>query len=302
LRKTKQRANVPELDAILERKFQVLDQGFIRLVDYLGTEARIVQAARVSLGRGTTTPQRDAELIRYLWRNKHTSPFEQLQITLHCKLPIFVARQWVRHRTARLNELSGRYSKLPDEFYVPGLGRVQYQATENKQGSEGSLPKDEASQIVRVMNAGRVLTHSNYEGMVKRGVARELARIDLPLSTYTQWYWQIDLHNLLHFLMLRCSEHAQWEFRQYANTIRDEIVRRWVPTVWQAFEDFTLKALHFTQPEVGLLASVINARKLKKLVGQVENDSARKELAAQIGVSTTELKEVSDKLQRLLDT
>jgi len=290
---------VPELDAILGDVLPVLDQGFIRLVDYLGTEARIVQAARVSFGEGATTPERDAELVRYLWRHKHTSPFEQLQVTLHCKLPIFVARQWVRHRTARLNELSGRYSTLPDDFYVPDLERIQYQGIDNRQGSGGSLPTELARHVLEVIKAERIIVHHNYRALIKDGVARELARINLPLSTYTQWYWQIDLHNLLHFLMLRCDEHAQYEIRRYANVIRDEIVKRWVPTVWRAFEDFTLEALQFTRPEVELLTSVVSRRKLRALIRQVDDKEARKELALQLNISSVELKEVSAKLRRL---
>lgn len=294
-----ERPSCPALDEIIGLPIKVLDQGYVRLVDYLGTEARIVQAARVSFGEGTKTPAEDAELIRYLLRHNHTSPFEQLQLTLHCKLPIFVARQWVRHRTARLNELSGRYSILKDEFYVPSLERIQIQGQVNRQGSGESLPTEQAQEILDGLLTERAIVYSNYEKSIARGVARELARINLPVATYTEWYWQIDLHNLLHFLWLRCDEHAQWEMRQYANTIRDEIVRRWVPNVWRAFEDFTEQSLTLTCPELKLVRGLIDLAKLIELSGRLSDKVTATKIANELGISVTEVRELVGKLVKL---
>jgi thymidylate synthase (FAD) len=290
--KPTKRPSCPALDKILGIPIPVLDQGFVRVVDYMGTEARIVQAARVSMGEGTKTPAEDAELVRYLMRHKHTSPFEQLQLTLHCKLPIFVARQWIRHRTARVNELSGRYSTLKDEFYVPDLKRIKYQDKVNRQGSGESVPTETARKILEVFQAERVLVHQGYEGLVNQGVSRELARINLPVATYTEWFWNSDLHNLLHFLRLRCDEHAQWEMRQYANVIRDKIVALWVPNVYRAFEDFVTGALVLSRPELRLLAAAVDVGRLKTLLQKlhVDKDFAT-EVIKELGISAVELRE-----------
>ena len=197
------------------------DKGFVRLVDYMGGDHSIVQSARVSYGSGTKSVREDKGLINYLLRNWHTSPFEQVQMTFHCKMPIFVARQWVRHRTARLNEVSGRYSIMTDEFYVPDEARVQFQSLDNKQGSGDSMPADYAKRMVDEIGGDQKQLYSHYEEMVEQGMARELARINLPLSLYTEWYWQIDLHNLFHFLRLRLDPHAQYEIRVYAEAMAE---------------------------------------------------------------------------------
>src|SRR5689334_7547689 len=183
---------VPEAEALLDKEIRVLDKGFVRLVDYLGGDQRIVQEARVSYGAGTKTYRQDRGLVHYLLRNWHTSPFEQVQLTFHTKMPIFVARQWVRHRTARLNEISGRYSVMKDEFYLPEADQVRYQSESNKQArSDEALPLNEANEIIHTMEEEQRAVYKNYTSMIDKGVARELARSNLPLSLYTEWYWQI---------------------------------------------------------------------------------------------------------------
>ncbi|MGB4587485.1 MAG: FAD-dependent thymidylate synthase, partial [Rectinemataceae bacterium] len=195
---------VPAAEEILDKEFKVLDKGFVRLIDYLGGDDRIVQAARVSYGEGTKSYREDAGLIDYLLRHEHTSPFEQVVLTFHVKLPIFVARQWIRHRTARLNEISGRYSIMKDEFYVPVSGDLAEQSADNKQGrSDEPMDADKAASVIERFERGQKAAYGDYSSLVEEGLAREIARINLPLSLYTEWYWQIDLHNLFRFLMLR---------------------------------------------------------------------------------------------------
>ena len=210
----------PEAEKILDKEFKVLDKGFIRLVDYMGTDARIVQSARVSYGEGTKTVREDAALIDYLLRNKHTSPFEQVVFTFHVKLPIFVARQWIRHRTARLNEISERYFILKAEFYVPAGKDIALQSSDNKQGRMNeSVPQDLQNEVINSLKKQQEEIYAGYSKLLDKNIARELARINLPLSTYTEWYWQIDLHNLFHFLRLRMDAHAQKEIRDYAEVM-----------------------------------------------------------------------------------
>ncbi len=240
---------VPAAEEILDREFPVLDKGFVRLVDYLGSDERIVQSARVSYGKGTKSYREDKGLISYLLRNRHTSPFEQVVFTFHVKLPIFVARQWIRHRTARLNEISGRYSVMKDEFYVPAAGDVAAQSDDNKQGRrEESLPPAEAEEVREAMIAEQRRAYGHYQELLDRGIARELARINLPLGLYTEWYWQIDLHNLFHFLSLRMDPHAQKEIRLYANVMFD-MVRKVCPLAAEAFEEFGLGGVTFSGRE-----------------------------------------------------
>jgi thymidylate synthase (FAD) len=232
----------PEAEAVLDREFPVLDRGFVRLVDYLGSDERIVAAARVSYGKGTKTQREDRGLIQYLMRHAHTSPFEQVVLTFHCKMPVFVARQWIRHRTARLNEISGRYSVMKDEFYLPSADSIRTQSAINKQGrSEQPVSPEVAGRTLSELEAGQRRAYTEYQGMLADGVARELARIHLPLSLYTEWYWQIDLHNLFHFLKLRLDEHAQWEIREYAKILSD-LTRKVAPLAYEAFEDCTLRS------------------------------------------------------------
>lgn len=233
---------VPEADALLDKEFPVLDHGFVRLVDYLGGDARIVAAARVSHGMGTKTPKEDSGLIRYLMRNMHTSPFEQVILTFHVKLPIFVARQWVRHRTARINEFSGRYSVMPDEFYMPRPGDVRRQSRKNKQGrDEETVSPDLQEKVIGILQQGQAAAYASYDALLKEDIARELARINLTLSAYTQWYWQIDLHNLFHFIKLRMDKHAQFEIREYAAVLA-QMAKAVAPVAYEAFEEYSLYA------------------------------------------------------------
>ena len=250
---------VPEAEAILDTEFRVLDHGFVRLVDYLGGDQRIVQAARVSYGEGTKSYRQDAGLIDYLLRNEHTSPFEQVVLTFHTKMPVFVARQWVRHRTARLNEISGRYSVMKDEFYVPAAEDVSLQSTDNKQGrSAVELPADQSAAIREQLRAGQADAYSAYTRLLDDGIARELARINLPVSLYTEWYWQIDLHNLFRFLKLRMDAHAQKEIRLYAQTVF-EITRKVCPAACASFERHVLGSVRFSADEFDALRSLLEA-------------------------------------------
>ncbi|MHB9293604.1 thymidylate synthase (FAD) [Hollandina sp. SP2] len=240
---------VPEAEAILDQEFPVLDKGFIRLVDYLGGDERVVQSARVSYGTGTKGYREDEGLIDYLLRNQHTSPFEQVVLTFHVKLPIFVARQWIRHRTARLNEISGRYSVMQEEFYVPVPEDVVLQSTDHKQGrATAALDREIAQGICTGMMAAQKRTYTDYSGLIAQRIARELARINLPLSLYTEIYWQIDLHNLFHFLKLRLSVHAQKEIRCYAAVLL-EITKKVAPRSCMAFERHGLEGVSFSREE-----------------------------------------------------
>lgn len=259
------RPEVPAAEALLGQTIPVLDRGFVRLIDYMGGDARIVQSARVSYGEGTKTLREDKGLIHYLYRNAHTSPFEQVQLSFHCKLPIFVARQWIRHRTARLNELSARYSVMRDEFYVPDPARVQYQSSDNKQGSGASMPRSFAEGVVDGIQAEQRGSYASYERLLEAGMARELARINLPLSLYTEWYWQIDLHNLFHFLRLRLDPHAQYEIRAYAEALA-QCAKAVAPLAYEAFEEYGLHGANFSRTEMKLLRSMLRA------AGQVESD------------------------------
>ncbi|QQO09515.1 FAD-dependent thymidylate synthase [Breznakiella homolactica] len=240
---------VPEAEEILDQRFPVLDKGFIRLVDYLGSDERVVQSARVSYGSGTKSYREDAGLIDYLLRNRHTSPFEQVVLTFHVKLPIFVARQWIRHRTARLNEMSGRYSVMKDDFYVPAHEDVAFQSTDNKQGRSDEVLSGEVTGGIRsAFEKGQRNSYDDYSALIDQGLARELARINLPLSLYTEWYWQIDLHNLFHFLSLRLDSHAQKEIRLYAEVLLD-ITRKVAPRCCDSFERHMLGGVSFSREE-----------------------------------------------------
>jgi thymidylate synthase (FAD) len=225
----------------------------------MGGDQRIVQSARVSYGEGTKTFRQDKGLINYLMRNWHTSPFEQVSLTFHTKMPIFVARQWVRHRTAKLNEISGRYSVMKDEFYVPEPQHICYQSEDNKQGRGASLPSEQASEIIQMMEQEQRGVYANYEAMLEKGVARELARSNLPLSLYTEWYWQIDLHNLFHFLHLRLDPHAQYEIRAYAEAMAT-CAKAVAPLAYEAFEDHILGSVAFSQAEQKALGDLLAGR------------------------------------------
>lgn len=252
------RSVVPEADALLDQEIRVLDKGFVRLVDYLGGDERIVQSARVSYGSGTKSYRQDRGLIHYLLRNEHTSPFEQVVLTFHTKMPIFVARQWVRHRTARLNEISGRYSIMRDEFYVPEAGQMRVQSQDNKQArGEEALDGETAARLLEEMEADQRLVYSHYEGMIESGLAREIARANLPLSLYTEWYWQIDLHNLFRFLHLRMDSHAQYEIRAYAAAMA-RCARAVAPLAYEAFEEHILGSVRFSRAECAALSRMLS--------------------------------------------
>ena len=231
------------MEAHLYNAIPVLDHGFIRVVDYMGDDAAICQAARVSYGKGTKSVQNDEGLIRYLMRHWHSTPFEMCEVKLHVKLPVFVARQWIRHRTANVNEYSARYSILDREFYIPAPEHIAAQSVVNNQGHGEALTGAEAARVLDILKTDSERSYDNYQAMIsddgQRGLARELARMNLPANIYTQWYWKVDLHNLLHFLRLRADAHAQYEIRVYADAICS-VVADWVPFAYAAFEDYRL--------------------------------------------------------------
>jgi thymidylate synthase (FAD) len=241
---------------------KVLDHGFVRLVDYMGDDNAIVQAARVSYGAGTKNVSSDRQLIRYLMRHRHTTPFEMCEVKFHVKLPIFVARQWIRHRTANVNEISGRYSEMVDEFYVPELEQIRPQSVINKQGrSEDAFETDEATEIQAQLSETQRELYSEYKESLDKNLARELARINLPLSLYTEWYWKIDLHNLFHFLHLRLDAHAQYEIRVFAEAMA-AITKELFPIDYEAFEDYRLNSIGFTGPEIKILQQLLSSKEL----------------------------------------
>lgn len=251
---------IAEAEKLLDKEFKVLDHGFVRLIDYMGSDAAIVQAARVSYGKGTRKVSEDRGLIRYLMRHRHTSPFEMVEFKFHVKLPIFVARQWIRHRTANVNEYSGRYSVMKEEFYLPESEDIRYQSEVNKQGrSDEEVPSKLRRKLLDVLRDSQRQSYEHYDQFVEEGLARELARINLPLSLYTEWYWKIDLHNLFHFLNLRLDRHAQLEIRKYAEVMAD-MVRAVCPVAWEAFEDYVLNAGHFSGPEMAILKEALSSR------------------------------------------
>jgi len=259
---------VTEAEGILDREFPVLDKGFVRLVDYMGGDDRVVQSARVSYGEGTKSYREDAGLIDYLLRNSHTSPFEQVVLTFHVKLPIFVARQWVRHRTARLNEVSGRYSVIKDDFYVPAIEDIALQSTDNKQGrAPGALEASLAEKTRSDFTGGQKAAYAAYSELLGEGIARELARINLPLSIYTEWYWQIDLHNLFHFLKLRLDAHAQKEIRLYAEVLL-EIAKKVAPRCCESFERHILNGVSFSGDELAELRKRLTDGRAGSLEGK----------------------------------
>ncbi len=262
------RATVPSLEEILYKPLPALDHGFVRVVDYMGDDTAIVQSARVSYGKGTKKISNDKGLIKYLMRHWHSTPFEMCEIKLHVKLPIFIARQWIRHRTANVNEYSARYSILDKEFYIPSVENLASQSQVNKQGRAESLSPEEANKVITLLKNDAEQTYRNYEVMLNEnsegetlddgsmGIARELARMNLTLNTYTQWYWKIDLNNLLHFLALRADAHAQYEIRVYADIILD-IVKKWVPVTYEAFEDYRVGGTQLSAKEILILKKII---------------------------------------------
>jgi thymidylate synthase (FAD) len=244
-------------DALLDKEFKVLNNGFVRLIDYMGSDDAIVQAARVSYGQGTKKVSQDRGLIRYLMRHRHTTPFEMVEFKFHVKLPIFIARQWIRHRTASVNEYSGRYSVMKNEFFRPEPEDIRCQSLDNKQGrADEAAPTELVNSFLDHLDSTQTEAYSHYENFVEAGLARELARINLPLSTYTEWYWKIDLHNLFHFLKLRMDPHAQKEFQVYAEVMA-LIVKTVCPMAYEAFEDYSVNAQHFSGPEMAILKAML---------------------------------------------
>ena len=261
------RATAPGIEAHLYTAHPVLDHGFVRVIDYMGDDAAICQAARVSYGRGTKSVQNDEGLIRYLMRHWHSTPFEMCEAKFHVKLPVFVARQWIRHRTANVNEYSARYSILDREFYIPAPEKLAAQSRQNNQGRGEVLEGDEAARVLNLLRDDAMRSYDHYEDMLsqdgQQGLARELARMNLPANVYTQWYWKVDLHNLLHFLRLRADPHAQYEIRAYADAMC-AIVADWVPAAYGAFKDYRMDAVSLSAQAVAVLQ-----RRLKgEVVGQ----------------------------------
>lgn len=253
------RATVANLEEILYKPLPVLDHGFVRVVDYMGDDSAIVQSARVSYGKGTKKVTEDRGLINYLMRHWHTTPFEMCEIKFHIKLPIFIARQWIRHRTANVNEYSARYSILDKEFYLPKLEHLAAQSTINNQGRGEVLEGEYAQQVLELLKRDSMQTYDTYEYLLNNngdesrpGLARELARMNLPVNYYTQWYWKIDLHNLMHFLRLRADSHAQYEIQAYADVMID-VLKRWVPFAYDAFMDYRVGAATFSSKMLSVL-------------------------------------------------
>ncbi len=288
------RPTVAALEEILLQPTQLLDHGFIRVVDYMGDDDAVVQAARVSYGRGTKKVSEDRGLINYLMRRWHSTPFEMAEIKFHIKLPIFVARQWIRHRTASINEYSARYSVLDREFYLPDASQLKAQSANNRQGRGDSLPEEEASKVLALLREDGERTYANYAWMLNEdeggsridperdGLARELARINLTLATYTQWYWKTNLHNLMNFLRLRADSHAQFEIRVYADAMLD-VMARWVPLTHEAFLEHRLGSVTFSRSALGAIRRMIDGE-------PVDADSS--------GLSPREWREVAAALGR----
>jgi thymidylate synthase (FAD) len=267
------RVTSPELEKVLYEAIPVLDHGFIRVIDYMGDDSSIVQSARVSYGKGTKKVSTDEGLIRYLMRHWHSTPFEMCEIKYHVKLPIFIARQWIRHRTANVNEYSARYSILDKEFYIPAKEQLSAQATNNRQGRGDLITGEQADEVLKILKDDAVRTYDNYEKMLnerfdgtiidekKSGLARELARMNLTLNSYTQWYWKTDLLNLMNFLFLRGDSHAQYEIRVYAEKMLDT-VKKWVPITHAAFLDYRVGAAHLSSKGLKIIKSMINGNKI----------------------------------------
>ena len=284
----------PELEKILYQALPVLDNGFVRVIDYMGDDAAIVQAARVSYGKGTRTLRSDAGLINYLLRHRHTTPFEMCEIKYHVKLPIFVARQWIRHRTANVNEYSARYSILDNEFYMPAAEHLAAQSTSNRQGRAGLLTGPEADRGYELLKRDAEQAYADYAEMLNEdedgnaidpdrdGLARELARMNLSLNFYTQWYWKVDLHNLMHFLSLRADAHAQYEIRAYAEVML-ETLERWVPQTYEAFTKYELGGVSLSSQGLAVV---------KRLIA---GESATQE---ESGLSNREWRELMETLER----
>ncbi len=276
-----ERPIVQGLDEVLGKPFKVLDDGFIRVVDYMGSDESIVQAARVSYGKGTKKIHEDRGLIRYLMRHHHTTPFEMCEIKFHVRVPMDCWRQWIRHRMANVNEYSTRYSVAIDSAQTTPEDEWRFQASGNRQGSSGFADADTGKDLSEKERELQRLTRELYDERLAKGIAREQARKDLPLSTYTEAYWKIDLHNLLHFLMLRMDAHAQYEIRKYAEVMWHEIVAKWCPLAWEAFMDYRVNSSGFTRLEMEIVQEIMKnsteaAINLAKSFGWIKEDGAVK--------------------------
>jgi thymidylate synthase (FAD) len=291
------RLNVPAMDEILGVPFKVLDDGFVRVIDYMGTDESIVQAARVSYGKGTKKVRQDRELIRYLLRHRHTSPFEMCELKLHVRVPMDAWRQWIRHRTANVNEYSTRYSIAIDAAQSTRPDEWRGQGTDNRQGSSGSIDVDLGDELSREEEDFQENARRIYQHRLDLGVAREQARKDLPLATYTEAYWKMDLHNLLHFLALRLDLKAQQEIRDYAHVIGNEIVARWCPLTWEAFLDYRMKGLGLSSMEIAIIGAASSGDVSRAVDLALEFDLLKK---TDEGYKTTlELREIEAKLAAL---
>jgi thymidylate synthase (FAD) len=288
------RVTVPAMEALLYEPIPVLDHGFVRVIDYMGGDGAVVQAARVSYGSGTKRVREDAGLINYLMRHRHTSPFEMCEIKLHAKMPIFVAREWVRHRLANLNEVSGRYSILDNEFYLPEPSVIGAQSTANRQGRGDALPAEQAARVLELLRADAERAYAHYEELLnenvagqtmdasRTGLARELARMNLSVNFYTQWYWKIDLHNFMNFLKLRADAHAQYEIRVYADVMLD-ILKQWVPLTYAAFMDYRMGAYELSAKGLAVVKRLLRGE-------AVDRESS--------GMSPGEWRELMETLER----
>jgi thymidylate synthase (FAD) len=288
------RSTVPAAEEILGRYYPVLDHGFVALVDYMGSDEAVEQAARVSYGAGTRKVSQTRGLVRYLRRHRHTTPSEMVELKLHCAMPMFVARQWIRHRTASVNELSARYSLMPLLFYTPDQEHFALQSTSNKQGREGGAPVAVYREAVERWERLRSSAGEAYAWMLEEDVAREIARIDLPVSTYTQWYWKIDLHNLLHFLSLRVDPRAQWEIQQFARAIAG-MVKRVAPLSYEAWVDYDLESRPLTRAERVVLSRLVDTGEdglTSRGSAMVSTDEMK-----EAGLSPREIRELVEKIQ-----
>jgi thymidylate synthase (FAD) len=281
------RPRVEALDSVLGVPFRVLDDGFVRVVDYMGDDGSVVQAARVSYGAGTKRVHEDRGLIRYLLRHAHTTPFEMCEIKFHVRVPMDAWRQWIRHRTANVNEYSTRYSVAIDAAQRTAPDQWRLQSADNRQGSAGCLPSDQGAALTHAETELQTLARRTYDERLAAGVAREQARKDLPLSTYTEAYWKVDLHNLLHFLRLRMDDHAQEEIRAYAAVIGEQIVAKWMPLVWEAFTDYRRRSMYLSRVEVEIVSAM------------AAGNTSRAASIAQSIASKRERQEVEDKLTQL---
>ena len=290
------RPTVPALEAILFQPIPLLDHGFVRVIDYMGDDNAVVQAARVSYGRGTKKVSEDRGLVNYLMRHWHTTPFEMCEIKVHVKLPIFVARQWIRHRTASINEYSARYSVLDREFYLPEPAQLKAQSVSNRQGRGDEMAPDDAARVLDLLRGDSERTYANYAWMLNEdaegakvdperdGLARELARINLTLATYTQWYWKTNLHNLMNFLRLRADAHAQFEIRVYAEALLD-VMARWVPLSHEAFLEHRLGAVTLSRTALGVVKRLAAGEAIDAATSGLSPREWR-ELAAVLGLAT----------------